>query len=486
MFPSTVVLRLSLLAGAVGMQHMAAPPMEGGATGPVQELQPPPKSNSGGADPIAKALAVVAGGLTADDAARRAVESGPTIAQASAQLRAAVAQVDALRKSFTPALNLEASYARLSQVESGIPIDDMAMAVVGDVSFDIPLNQYSLNATLGLPVSDWLLRLIPSLSAGKAGSRAAEFQRDAEMRTVATDARVAYYGWLRATAQVAVGEASLARSQARLKDAQVGVRAGMMSPADVMRIDALVARTEASLEGARAVERVAKRTLAVLMGEDLEMDFQIGDNVMIPPERDGSREDLKATVARGLADRPELAALGANVEQAEASIKARRAEYYPRVAAFGEAVYANPNRRFFPLANEWNQSWALGASVSWSLDVAVVNSARVEELKANRERASSTREQLRRGVTLEIVNAYETRARAEASLDANERGKASAEEAYRVMSVRYANGTATTTDVINSEFDRVDAALALVRNQLDLLEAQARLEFATGDARVLD
>ena len=114
--------------------------MEGGATGPVQELQPPPKSNSGGADPIAKALAVVAGGLTADDAARRAVESGPTIAQASAQLRAAVAQVDALRKSFTPALNLEASYARLSQVESGIPIDDMAMAVVGDVSFDIPLN----------------------------------------------------------------------------------------------------------------------------------------------------------------------------------------------------------------------------------------------------------------------------------------------------------------------------------------------------------
>ena len=110
----------------------------------------------------------------------------------------------------------------------------------------------------------------------------------------------------------------------------------------------------------------------------------------------------------------------------------------------------------------------------------------MEELKANRERASSTREQLRRGVTLEIVNAYETRARAEASLDANERGKASAEEAYRVMSVRYANGTATTTDVINSEFDRVDAALALVRNQLDLLEAQARLEFATGDARVLE
>lgn len=450
-----------------------------------ESMVAPRAATSDSKDPIARALAVAPGGLTADEAARRAVESGPSIAEARAQLREAVAQVDALRKSFTPALDLEVGYARLSKVQSGISFSDMTMGVGSDFTFDIPLNQYSLSATLGVPVSDWLLRLIPSLTAGKAGSRAAEYQRDAEIRLVATDAKVAYYWWLRARAQVAVGEASLERSRARLKDAQVGVNAGVMSPADVMRIDALVARTEASLEGARAVERVARRTLAVLMGEDLDTSYAVGEDVMSPRESSATRGDLKTAVARGLTERPELAALGATVDQAEASIKARRAEYYPRVMAFGEAIYANPNGRFFPLSDEWNGSWALGAAISWSLDAAVVNSARVEELKAGRERVSASREQFRRAVTLEIVNAYETRARAEASLDANERGKASAEEAYRVMSVRYANGTATTTDVINSEFDRVNAALATVRNLLDLLEAQARLEFATGDPAVL-
>ncbi|MGB1699180.1 MAG: TolC family protein [Nannocystaceae bacterium] len=348
MFVSTAVMSLGLLDCFVG-QERAFLAGEERITVALTSRNSPAADPA--PDPIARALAVAPGGLTSKEAARRAVETGPSVAVARAQLRAAVAQVDALRKSFTPALTVEASYARLSEVESGIPLDDMAMAVAGDLTFDIPLNQYSLNATLGLPVSDWILRVIPSLSAGKAGSRAAEYQRDAEIRTVATDAKIAYYGWLRARAQVAVAEASLERSRARLKDAQVGVNAGMMSPADVMRIDALVARTEAGLESARAVERVARRTLAVLMGEDIDTDYGVGEDVMSPRTAVADGGDLNSMVAQGLSDRPELAAIGASVDQAEASIKARRAEYYPRVGAFGEAVYANPNRRFFPPTN---------------------------------------------------------------------------------------------------------------------------------------
>ena len=79
-----------------------------------------------------------------------------------------------------------------------------------------------------------------------------------------------------------------------------------------------------------------------------------------------------------------------------------------------------------------------------------------------------------------LVRAYEELTRTLASLDANERGRVSAAEGYRVVSVRFSNGTATTTDVINAEFDQVNATLALVNNHLDLLEARARLAFAAG------
>lgn len=467
----------------------AAPVVEEDPSAPTAPMAPtsmapvPASKASGqgdGEDPVLRALAPVPGGLTANGVARAAVDAGPTVDEANAQLEAARAQLDEVRKSFTPALSLEASAARLSKVQAGIPLDDMTMALVGDeFSFDIPLNQYALTARLGLPVSDWILQLLPGLKAGEAGSRGAELRRDAERRVVATDARIAFYGWLRAKAQVAVAEASLARSQARLRDAQAGVRAGMMSPGDELRVDALVARTEAALEAARAAERVSRRALAILTALPLESNFEVGEAVMGTSAAEAT-EDLDTLVSRGLARRPELLAVDAAVDEVEASTRARRAAYFPRVSAFGEATYANPNQRFFPLSDEWNGSWAVGASLVWSLEAAVVATARVDALKASRVRVDAQREQLRRAVTLEVVQAFEAVARTEASLVANERAKTSAAEAYRVVSVRFANGTATTTDVINAEFDRVDASLALVNTHLDLLEARARLDFATG------
>ena len=432
------------------------------------------------ADPVLASLALVDGGLTADEVAARAVSEGPSVEEARAQLEAAAAQLDQVRRSFTPALGLEASVARLSPVENGIPLDGATMGALDDFSFDVPLEQYALKATLGVPVSDWVLRLLPGLKAGKAGKRSAAHRETAARRVVATDGKVAYYGWLRARAQVAVAEASLVRSRARLKDAEVGVKAGMMSPSDVLRVDALVARTEAALEGARAVERVARRSLAILMNVDLDTTFEVGEAVMTDPTDGAETQDLETMVANGLAQRPELLAVDAAIDEVQASTRAQRAAYYPRLAAFGEALYANPNTRFFPLTDEWNGSWAVGGSISWSLDVAVVNASRVRALKAQRARVDAQQEQLRRAVTAEVVRAYEELTRTLASLDANERGRVSAAEGYRVVSVRFSNGTATTTDVINAEFDQVNATLALVNNHLDLLEARARLAFAAG------
>jgi outer membrane protein len=43
-------------------------------------------------------------------------------------------------------------------------------------------------------------------------------------------------------------------------------------------------------------------------------------------------------------------------------IRVTRAAYYPRLDAFAEATYANPNQRFFPLAAVWRASWSAGVS----------------------------------------------------------------------------------------------------------------------------
>ncbi|MFY0536441.1 hypothetical protein [Nannocystis pusilla] len=63
-----------------------------------------------------------------------------------------------------------------------------------------PLNSYSLSANLSVPISDYILSLAPARKGTLAARESAVFARDAERVKVQTDARLAYYNWLRGVA----------------------------------------------------------------------------------------------------------------------------------------------------------------------------------------------------------------------------------------------------------------------------------------------
>lgn len=467
-------------------------------------------------DPVVTALATEAGGLTSEQVAARASATGPSVARAQADLELAAARVDETRFRYTPQLGLEASYTRVSRA----PVDfDTGGFAVGALSpglvttgpcpgnpgatcvldsggqpvaaqdavaiNDPPLNFFAFTASLGVPLVDYFTAVMPSVKANELAADGARHAREAERLTVEADARTAYYNWLRSKAQVAVAEASLARSQARLVDAQATFDAGLNAPADVMRIDALVARTESALIESRAAERVARRNLAVLMGEgDAErLDYAVGEDVLDVGSRVDDLGRLPNLIDEAHAARLELRAVGANKDAVERSLQATRAPYYPSVIAFGEATMANPNQRFFPLRDEWNGSWAAGVRLQWFLDAALLVKPRVDQQRAQMRALEADREQLRRIVTLQVTQAYEDRGRAIASLDTNRRAVEAAAEGYRVASALYRVGEATATDIIEAELDQTNARLADVNNRISVHESTVRLRYAVGRLR---
>jgi len=464
-------------------------------------------------DPVSAALAPQPGGLTADQVAARAAATGPTIERAQAELELAAARVDESRFGYTPRLGLEASYTRVSRAPvdfdtggfsvgalnegvlttgpcpgnpgaqcvidaGGIPVAAQDVSIINDP----PLNFFDFTASLGIPIVDYFTAVMPSVKANRLAVDGATYARDAERLTVEVDARTAYYNWLRTQAQVAVAEASLARSESRLADTEAGFRAGINSKADVMRLDALVARTESALIESRAAERVARRNLAVLMGEGSaeRLPYQVGEDVLEIEARTGDLGTLPELIASAHADRLELKAVGANRAAAEQSLQAIRASYYPSVIAFGEAKMANPNQRFFPLRNEWNGSWAAGVRLQWFLDGALLAKPRVDQQRAQVRSIQAEGENLRRLVTLQVTQAYEDRARAIGSVDTNRRATQAAAEGYRVATMLYRVGNATTTDIIEAELEQTNASLADVNNRISVHEATVRLMYASG------
>ena len=133
-----------------------------------------------GDNPVLAAFTPRSGGLTSNEVAARAVATSDTIAAKNAELRAAAAAVDSAMYQFYPKVALKASYTRFSPVsvslgpysfvmttgQGGVTTNantvvgsDGKAAIAAPLSIPIPNNYYSLGATLGVPISDYVLRL---------------------------------------------------------------------------------------------------------------------------------------------------------------------------------------------------------------------------------------------------------------------------------------------------------------------------------------
>jgi outer membrane protein TolC len=417
----------------------------------------------------------------------------------------AAAKVDQVFVSFLPKLKLTAQYRRISDTSSGFgggalvgarnagPIrancgaDPTNCAIldaqgegVGAQPFNIEsvVDQYSLQASLSLPVSDYVLRMSRAIHGAKTSQEAALLTVRAESTKNASDARVAYYNWLRSVAAVAVAESSLARTQALLKDSEAAFAVGSATKADVLRLQALVASTELSIAESRNMRALAQEQLSLIMGEP-PRSFEVGESVLagVRPQPPADPEQL---VREAEANRLELAALRTVQRSFDDGIKALRIGRYPRLDAFGDYTYANPNQLYFPPQAEWNPSWVVGLSLSYSPNDTAGTGAQLREYRAQRRKLATDETQLRRGIRLEVTGAELERRRAEVAVSSAQRGSEAAREAYRVARDLYRVGRATTTDLIAAESELVLAELRQVNALIDNRVAAVKLAHAVG------
>ncbi len=466
------------------------------------------------ASPLGKGLTPVAGGLTSNIVAERTVAASPSLQIKQVQIERAAARVDQTIVSFLPTIGVKGSYTRLSKAAinfgggAGVGAangpaagQDFAPVTVGPcpggvgtcvldpggspvgvtppLKIEIPLNSYSLQANLALPISDYILSLAPAKKGTLAARESATLARDAERVKVETDARLAYYNWLRSVSALIVIEDALQRTEARLTDVQNLFDAGAATRSDVLRVDALVSAQQSAINDARAFRQIAEQSLAILMNEPVR-DYAVGEDMLAPPPSLGSLPKLDDLIGEAHSSRLELRSLERAIDGTEQGIRATRAQYYPRLDGFAEATYANPNQRFFPLSQVWRASWSVGVQLSYTINQTLRTKAVVREQKADKRELILQAELMRRGIAMEVTQAYHDRVRAIAAIELSTRGLASAAEAYRVASENYKAGAATTNEIIDAEGDQVRAGLQAVTSRIDLHVATTRLLYATG------
>jgi outer membrane protein len=454
------------------------------------------------------------GGLTSAQVGDRAAETSYSAKAQTEALRSAAARIDEAWAAFLPRLSGVASYTRLSNFTPpsfaappasafpAFPASELGLhpsaaqsqdinkyfgqvfgVAFSDFKFPVIVDNWLLQATLTVPISDYFLRLNQSYSAATHSRDAARYDAAAARAGSGADGRVAFYTWLGARGSVIVAVQALNDQRSHLVLAKNLFEAGQASKADVLRAGTNVTSAELQVVHAKNLADLAEKQMRVAMHAKDEEALVPGESLEVnPPPITGN---VRAFIDEALSSRMEVKSIDANAAAAQEQAKAAFAGQLPVVTGVADAIYANPNTRLIPPTQEWFPTWDAGIRITWSPNDTITGGYNVTDLKARASQLLAQKGTLRDNIEIEVTQAFQNARESDVSLTSAKTELESAEEAYRVTRELFNNGRATSTTLTDSETELTRSRLDLLTARVNARTARVRLDHALGrDVRI--
>lgn len=428
-------------------------------------------------DVLAEALSPQPDGLTEDQVADKAITTSPSVAVSKAQILEASSRVDQAFAAYFPRVTLGASYTRVNEVD--LSLDIPGAPAGGGSTFPQALNQWALTASLEVPISDYIFRLTQAYAAASKDVESKELETEAKRIQIRAEAEAAYFNWIRAQGRAVVSGMAVALSRRHLEDAEVSFAAGTIAGADVARLESQVAQSRHLVNSSLALERVLAMQLRRMMHVPIDSRLTIGVDVMADPPQKQKRT-LPDLIATAESKRLDIQALKRAKETLEEIESTTRAGYAPRITAFANGLYANPNPRVFTAGAEWNFTWELGARVTWTINDTFQTLGAVSEAEAKTAQVAEQIRALEDGIVLAVTQAYYDIETARSAIEAADKREESASKSLDARRKLFRGGRATATEIVDAETELIEARLQRVDAHVDLLVARANLEAAVG------
>ncbi len=412
------------------------------------------------------------GGLTARQTAKRSHAASPEVARKDAEVEAAIIAVKKAELVKIPRLGATAGYTRLSEITPP--------QLAPGVSFPQFFNVYSMSAQIGVPLSDYALRIPAIIEAARLGKDAARSSENATRLNAGAQAVAVYYEWMRASVQTVVAERALAQVDSTLAQVQAQFDVQRLSRADLLRVQSQRAQTEQMVNQLRILVALREEQLRMSIGaapdEQLRMGEDVRQDVAIP-----TLDSLDALLDKAMGTRLDVHTINVGIEAKTKQLKAEKSGHLPRLSAFAQVDFANPNQRIFPQTDEFRLTWSAGLQLGWSFNDYLNTDYTVASLAAENRQLAADRRSLGSGIRLQILGALQGIALAQSALLTSQQGLIAAEEGFRVRSELFAMQRATTAEVIDAQTELTRARGTALTARVDLRIAIAQLFHAVGD-----
>ena len=323
--------------------------------------------------------------LTLEEAWGLVSVNHPAMEVSRARLDSAEATAAAATSRMLPQAQVTTRYSRLSYVEPAlleIPITLPTGETVDPIQFGESVqDQYSFRVAAQQPLFAGGA-LIQGRKAAAAGADRMRAEQDVTATALWSSLVESWYGLAVARTMERIQAELLDAASAQEQRLQRLVDQGRATELQLTAVSLKRAEAQQALASAQANTLLARHRLTLLTGT--ETTASLGDPIT-------TAQSLTLSESAAPAQRPEIEATAAGVRAAEALARAKLGAMVPSLALAAGYQYENPNSRYFPIQEAWNDSWDASVVLSWNLDAGL----RFNEAKAARADAAAARAGLR-------------------------------------------------------------------------------------------
>lgn len=448
--------------------------------------------------------------ITIEEAVTKALTTSKMLKASDAKVTQASASVSEADASSLPSLTFSGNYTRLSGNPPVFAFDNAATVTqlltlfnalpgspltgqfnsgyiqnAGDVTraasanaaplFPVILDNYQFRLTAQQVLYSGG-RVDASKDMARHSTEAAKLDYANDKISLAYATRQAYWAMYRARELRKSLDETSKQLAARVKDAELMLKAGMITTNDVLKLKVSLSNINVQILDVDNQIRSAMVAMNNLLGLPLTTIIELSTE---PQYAAPAVTDVNMMITNARSQRPDLLANEERIKMADAGITASKSGWFPTLAVQGNFLYANPNQRFIPNRPEFNYTWDLGVNLQWKIWDWQVTRYQTEQSEARYIQAVESSNALKDNVSVEVTQNYLSLSPAKERITVSDESVSQAQENYTVVENKYKAGTATSTDVLEAETlllqSKINKLTAIVDYELALAKLNRSL-----------
>ncbi len=248
----------------------------------------------------------------------------------------------------------------------------------------------------------------------------------------------AYYQVLQTEGMKRVSAQAVKQMQSHLESSEALLKEGMIAPIDLNRIKSQLSNLEHNLIKAENGYKLTMYNINSIMGIDLNTELVLKNNLSYEP----CEINLEDALVQAGENRSQIMNITLQRRIMEEMVDIAESNRKPQVILSAESGITG---------------WQAMIVAEYSLMDGGVNKAKIKQAELNLAQVDQSEKQVQQLIEFEVRSAYLNMREAEKLIKVAEEGIINSQESFRIAQVKYNEGIATNTEVIDAQSTLIEA-----------------------------